>query len=82
VDVVTEGPNGELLYYYATPGSQFSVATIAGRGTTYSSPAIAVRSTGEVDVVAEGGADVDLTYYWAMPGSAWQQLLLADLTPR
>jgi hypothetical protein len=72
-----------LLYYFATPSSEFSVSTIAGRGTTFSAPAISVRSsnpTGEVDVVAEGGADIDLTYYWATPGSDWDNVLLADFT--
>jgi hypothetical protein len=35
-----------------------------------SSPAIAIRSTGEVDVVAV--ANQSLSYYWAFPVCVWQ----------
>jgi hypothetical protein len=46
-----------------------------------SSPAIAVRSTGEVDVVAV--ANLTLYYYSALPGSAWQVANLGSLeTPQ
>jgi hypothetical protein len=46
-----------------------------------SSPAIAVRSTGEVDVVAV--AYQTLFYYWAFPGSVWQVANLGSLaTPQ
>ena len=64
------GPNNSLMYYYATPGSSWSSNTIAGPGTTFSAPSIAVRSTGEADVVAMGPNN-SLKYYHAMPGSKW-----------
>src|SRR5271155_581302 len=70
-DVVIEGPNNSLLYYHATPGSKWDVDTIAGDGTTFSAPAIAVRKAdpaGEADVVAEGPNN-SLLYYHAKPGT-------------
>ena len=70
-DVVAEGLNHSLLYFHATPGSQWSAYTIAGPGTRYSAPAIAVRSVdpeGEADVVAEG-PNHSLLYFHATPGS-------------
>ena len=36
------------------PGSAWSVTQIAGSSTTFSAPSIAIRSTGEADIVAEG----------------------------
>src|SRR6202050_28697 len=69
-DVVIEGPNNSLLYYHATPGSKWDVDTIAGDGTTFSAPAIAVRSAdpaGEADVVAQGPNN-SLLYYHSKPG--------------
>jgi hypothetical protein len=41
-------------YYWAVPGPGWNSAEIAGAGTTFSAPAIAVRSSGEADVVAVG----------------------------
>ncbi len=75
-DVVALGPNNSLLYYWATPGSQWHSTTIAGSGTTYSAPAIAVRPTGEADVVAMGPNN-SLMYYWATPGSKWHSTTIA-----
>jgi hypothetical protein len=79
-DVVVEGPNNSLQYYWAIPGIPWREYTIPGDGTM-SSPAIAVRSTGEADVVAV--AYQALFYYWAFPGSVWQVAGLGSLeTPQ
>ena len=42
-----------LGYYWASPGGGWNSATIPN-GAAFSSPAIAVRSTGEADVVVTG----------------------------
>ncbi|MDR3553983.1 MAG: hypothetical protein P4L55_04455 [Syntrophobacteraceae bacterium] len=75
-DVVIMGPDNSLLYYWATPGSNWSSVQIAGSGTTFSAPAIAVRSTGEADVVARGPNN-SLRYYSNMPGKAWSSFQVA-----
>jgi hypothetical protein len=73
-DIVAEGASNSLMYYYAWPGTAWSRAQIAGSGfitgTTFSAPSIAVRSTGEADIVAEGPNN-SLMYYFAFPGTAW-----------
>ncbi len=72
-DLVTEGANHSLQYYWATPGGSWDHAQIAGAGTTYSAPSIFVRAVdpaGEADIVAEG-ANHTLQYYWATPGGSW-----------
>jgi hypothetical protein len=69
-DIVAEGPDNSLFYYYATPGSVWVIYRIAGPGTTFSAPAIVVRSDGEADVVAQGPNN-SLLYYHATPGSPW-----------
>ena len=74
-----QGPSHELLYYWATPGSPWHSTIIAGSETTYSAPAIAVRSTspaGKADVVAQG-PNHQLLYYWATPGSSWHSTTIA-----
>ena len=79
-DVVAQGPNHELRYYWATPGSSWQSTMIAGSETTYSAPAIAVRvanPTGEADVVAQGPGN-EVRYYWATPGSPWQHTMLGE----
>jgi hypothetical protein len=60
------------MHYWATPGSAWRSAQIAGPGTTVSSsaPSIAVRPDGRADLVAVGPGT--LTHYWAMPGSPWR----------
>ena len=63
-----------LMYYSATPGSKWNPADI-GVVYSFSSPAIAVRSNGEADVVAEE-IDHSLWYYWATPGSPWHSAQL------
>jgi len=35
-DIVAEGANHTLQYYFATPGSPFTNGQVAGPGTTYS----------------------------------------------
>ena len=54
-DLVTEGANHTLQYYFATPGNPWDHAQVAGAGTTYSVPSIFVRSNGEADIVAARG---------------------------
>ena len=39
-------------------------------------PSIFVRPDGEADVAVQG-PDFSLTYYWAMPGSAWRSTQIA-----
>ena len=67
-DLVTEGANHTLQYYFATPGNPFGHTQIAGAGTTYSAPSIFARSNGEADIVAEGASNT-LQYYFATPGN-------------
>ena len=76
VDVVVQGPNNSLDYYWATPGSAWSVTQVAGSRTTYSAPQLFVRANGEADIVAEG-ANNSLMYYFATPGSAWKSSQIA-----
>jgi hypothetical protein len=45
-------------------------------GTTFSAPAITVRSTGEADVVAQGRYN-ELVYYHAIPGGNWSVNVIA-----
>ena len=66
-DIVAEGANHTLQYYFATPGNPWDHAQVAGTGTTYSAPSIFVRSNGEADIVAQG-ANHTLQYYFATPG--------------
>src|ERR1700722_7625773 len=78
-DLVTEGPDNTLQYYWATPGSPWDNTQVAGPGSTYSAPSVFVRSTdptGEADIVAEG-PDNTLQYYWATPGSPWDNTQVA-----
>jgi hypothetical protein len=79
-DLVTEGANNTLQYYWATPGGAWHHTQVADAGTTYSAPSVFVRSTdptGEADIVAEGPDDT-LQYYWATPGSPWNNTQVAD----
>jgi hypothetical protein len=75
-DVVIQGPKNELFYYYATPGSNWSLSTIAPAGSTFSTPDIVVRDNGECDVVALGPNN-SLMYYHATPGSPWTSSTVA-----
>ncbi len=75
-DLVTEGANHTLQYYWATPGGTWSHAQVAGAGSTYSAPSIFVRSDGEADIVAEG-ANNTLQYYFATPGGTWDHAQVA-----
>jgi hypothetical protein len=52
------------------------VDIIAGPDSTFSAPAIAVRSTGEADVVWKG-ANYSLQYAHATPGSPWSVDIIA-----
>jgi len=82
-DIVAEGPNNSLQYYWATPGGQWHHAQIAGPGTTYSAPSIFVRAAdaggnqaNEADIVAEG-PNHTLQYHEATPGSPWHDAQVA-----
>jgi hypothetical protein len=79
-DVVAQGPDNSLIYYHALASNvlvpQWHPAQIGGPGTTYSAPAIFVRSDGEADIVAEG-PDNSLLYFHATPGSAWRWAVIA-----
>jgi len=75
-DVVAQGPNNSLVYYYAAPGGNWTATTISGAGTTFSTPSICVRSTGEADVVAQGPNN-SLIYCWATPGANWSSVTMA-----
>jgi hypothetical protein len=71
VDVVWQGANNTLEYAHASsPSLSFTVNQIAGPGSTYSSPAIGVRSTDEAVVVWLGVED-SMQYAHATPGSSW-----------
>jgi hypothetical protein len=60
------------MYYYAWPGTPWSRTQIAGSGTTFSAPSIAVRSSGEADIIAEGPNN-GLMYYTAAASFSLQQ---------
>jgi hypothetical protein len=72
-DIVTAGPNGEVMYYFQlAPSAKFQSSTIAGPKTTWgmTNHSIAVRSDGEADVVTLSRNN-DLLYFFATPGSPW-----------
>ena len=71
-DVVAQGPDSSLVHYWATPGSPWHTAQIAGPRTTYSAPSLAVRPDGQTDVVVRGPGDT-LMHYSAAPGSRLAQ---------
>jgi hypothetical protein len=79
-DVVSQGPDNSLWYFHSLVSNilvpQWSASQLNGAGTTYSAPAIFVRSDGEADVVAEG-PDNSLLYYHATPGGAWYRTAIA-----
>ena len=71
VDIVAQRTDDSLWYFCgysaqcaanALPGVQLSESQLGSPGTAFSAPSIYVRSTGEVDVVAEG-ANNSLTYF-------------------
>jgi hypothetical protein len=78
-DLVTEGADHTLQYYWATPGGQWHHAQLAGDNSTYSAPSAFVRPVdpeGEADITAEG-PDHTLQYYWATPGGQWHHTQIA-----
>jgi hypothetical protein len=75
-DVVAQGWDNSLMYYYAMPGGNWLGANLAPAGTTFSQPSVFVRASGEADIVAQGPND-SLTYYNAMPGKAWSSATIA-----
>jgi hypothetical protein len=78
--VVAQGPGNTLWHYSATPGSSWSSTMIAGTGTTYSAPAIAVRSRYEEDVVVQGPGN-ELWYYYMDPNTGiWGGRFSAQIT--
>jgi hypothetical protein len=66
--VAAMGANDSLVFYTAT-SSGWSPTTLGGPNTAYSAPAVAVRSSGEIDV-AVMGPDNSLSYYLLLPGSS------------
>jgi hypothetical protein len=78
-DVVAQGADDSLWYYWATPGSTWHSGRIAPAGSITSAPSIYVRSTGEADVVASGVGD-ELLYYYATPGSSWNSTRIPSPT--
>jgi hypothetical protein len=72
-DIVAQGPDGILLYFYAVPHGQWTGTQVVPPGDTFaavSAPSIVVRSTGEADIVALGQNN-SLLYHWAWPGGPW-----------
>jgi hypothetical protein len=67
-DIVASSPGGSLMYYWATPGSGWRSAQVAGAGQAYLGGSIFVRTDGEVDIAARESGPV-LMYYAAKPGS-------------
>ena len=76
VDVVAEGRNHSLMYYFSFPGGPMIPIQVAGPATTYSQPAIFVRSTGEADIVAEG-PNGSLDYYYNFPSGPFIHIQIA-----
>jgi hypothetical protein len=73
--VAVRNSNGGLTGYRATPGSVWSPEVISSRLSN--NPSIAVRSTGEVDVVASGNSG-GVYYYWqTQSGGNWSSAQLA-----
>ena len=71
--MVAAGPYNELLYYWASPTAGWSIASIAPAGSIVSAPAMAVGSSGEVCVVAQGPNSWMMYYNLATPGGQWIQ---------
>jgi hypothetical protein len=77
-DVVVQGPDYSLVYYWAQANANWQSMTIDGPMVAYSSPSIVVRGPtstpeGEADIVVEGPGN-SLNYYSATPGQPWTQL--------
>ena len=70
-DIAVGGPLGTLAVYSAVPGGAWSFCPVAGcsgnrggAGATFSAPSLAVRSSGEVDMVTQlGDGSQSLMYY-------------------
>ena len=79
-DIVAQGPDGILLYFYATPNSPWTPTQVVPPGDTFSAlsaPSIFVRPTGEADIVALGPNN-SLLYHWAWPGSSWSHARISQ----
>lgn len=80
IDVVWQTPCGGLILFYAP--DQYSsfreqlIRVCFPNGSATHGPAIAVRSDGEIDVVALG-PDSTLMYYWGRSGGVWNSYMLA-----
>ena len=83
VDMVAQGPNNSLIYYWNTGGGWAST-TIAGSNTTYSAPAIVVCENYNVDlplslaIVVAMGPNHSLKCYTATPGSPWSSTTIGQ----
>jgi hypothetical protein len=68
-DIVAEGVDHTMWYWYATPGSGWGWVHFHG-AIDFSAPAILVRSSNEADIAFEG-PDNSLLVYFAKPGARW-----------
>jgi hypothetical protein len=77
-DVVYQDTDHSLVYMAAPAGAAWTTTTIAPAGTTFSAPAVFVRTDGsdEVDIVVEG-ANHSLDLYSDKPGQAWTSSTIA-----
>jgi hypothetical protein len=77
-DVVYQDTDHSLVYMAEPAGSGWTPTTIAPSGTTFSAPAIFVRTDGsdEVDIAVEG-ANHSLDFYSTKPGQTWTQTVIA-----
>jgi hypothetical protein len=57
-DIAFQGPGNSLLVYFATPGGRWSVSDVAGKGSTYSAPAITAEDGGGGPWGVIGGAEI------------------------
>ena len=69
VNVVAQGPNHSLLFYWEVGGNWYGPLGLAGSNTTYSAPAIVAEGgTGNFDIVVEGPSHT-LWFYWDTAGT-------------
>lgn len=70
-DIVVEGPHSTLNVYWNVAGrATWSEHAIAGKGTTYSAPAI-VQDNGPAMNVAAEGPHNSLDFYWSSNNTKW-----------
>ena len=68
VNIVVQGPNHSLRYYWAINGTTtWHAETVAGAGSTYSAPSM-ILNNNAVNITAVGAKN-RLKYYWAINGT-------------